>query len=120
MWAGISDTQLVKQSDLIVQATYLGSTSITLNKKKLQLGVLQIEDTLKGEQQEVILIHTTSTPKGFPQRSDTISFKVGQKGLWILQRSSQQGIYEIKIPQAFISESRLKDRLPQLLPFIEK
>lgn len=121
MWAGIPDTQLIQEADLIVTAHYVGATSIKIHNKNDYLGVLQVKETLKGTQQEVVFIRLIPpTPKGLPQRSDVINFKINQQGLWILQATTQQGIYRINTPQAFIPEQQLKTRLPQLLPLIKK
>ncbi len=120
MWFGIPDAQLIEEADLIVKAHYVGATSIKIHNKNDYLGVLQVEETLKGTQQELVFIHLTPpTPKNLPQRSDVINFKINQHGLWILQATTQQGIYRVSTPQAFIAEEQLKTRLPQLLPLIK-
>lgn len=119
MWMGVSDAQLIQQSALIVKANYVGATTITVNKQALRLGVLSVKSTLKGNPQEVIFIQLTVTPKGFPQRSDDINFSVNQKGLWMLQKTTLNGIYKVNTPQHFIPEQQLKTRLPLLLPLIK-
>ena len=120
MWAGIPDAQLVKQSDLIIKARYIGATTLKLNKEQLHLGVLKVKDILKGSKREVVLIRNTPTPSGSARRSDEITFQTGQYGLWFLEKSTQhEGIYEIKHPQRFIPEQQFKNRLPALLKLLD-
>ena len=119
MWAGIPDTQLVK-SPLIVKANYIGTTTLTLNKKQLQLGVLKVTETLKGNKQDVVLIRLRISPANSPRSSNEISFQLGQKGMWFLERDNQRkGVYEIKHPQRFIPEQQFKRRLPALLKLLD-
>ena len=119
MWAGLSDTQLVKSSNLIIKAKYEGLTNLTLNKEQLQLGVLKVIDTLKGNKQEIVLIRLRIPPANFPRSSNEISFQMGQKGMWFLKRDNQlEGIYEIKHPQRFIPEQQFKNRLPAILKLL--
>ena len=120
MWFAIPDAQLIKQASLIVKAQYIGATTITISKNTYRIGVLAIKETLKGKEQNVAFIRLTESPKGLPERSDRMNFSVNQSGLWILQQSTQQGIYTINTPQHFIAEQKLKNRLPQLLPLIKK
>jgi len=118
MWAGIPDTQLVK-SQLIVKASYIGTTTLTLNEEQLQLGVLKVTETLKGNKQDVVLIRLRISPANSPRRSDEISFQLDQKGIWFLERDNQrEGIYEIKHPQRFIPEQQFKSRLPTILKLL--
>ena len=118
MWAGIPDTQLVK-SPLIVKARYIGTTTLTLNKKQLQLGVLKITETLKGGKQDVVLIRLRISPANSPRNSNEISFQLNQKGMWFLERDNQRrGVYEIKHPLRFIPEQQFKNRLPSILKLL--
>ena len=118
MWAGIPDTQLVK-SPLIVKASYLGRTTLTLNKEQLQLGVLKVTETLKGNKQNVVLIRLRISPANSPRSSNEISFQLDQKGMWFLERDNKmEGIYEIKHPQRFIPEQQFKRRLPTILKLL--
>ncbi len=119
MWLAISDAQLVKNSPVIVKATYVGETNITVNNKRLYLGVLNIEKTFKGSIKNIVLIHVPEKSNRAP-RSDEINFNIGQKGLWFLQKSKQDGIYNANTPQSFIDMQSLKARLPDLLKLIQQ
>jgi len=120
MWARMTDAELIKQSSLIAKASYIGANTITLNKKKYRLGILKIEDTLKGEQQEVVFIRLPIIRKGLPQRSDEIHFTPDQKGLWFLEKFiEQEGIYIINRPDRFIPEEQFKNRLPALFKLLD-
>jgi len=119
MWAGIPDAQLVK-SPLIVKASYIGTTTLTLNKKQLQLGVLKVTETLKGNKQDVVLIRLRIPPANSPRNSNEISFQLGQKGMWFLEHDNQsKGVYDIKHPLRFIPEQQFKRRLPALLKLLD-
>ena len=119
MWLAVPDAQLVKNSPLIVKATYAGSTNITVGNKQLYLGVLNIEKTYKGSIKDVVLINIPLKGNRAP-RSDEINFNIGQKGLWLLQDSNQNGIYSVNNPQSFIDTQSLKSRLPNLLKLIQQ
>ena len=119
MWAGIPDEQLVK-SPLIVKATYIGSTTLTVNKEQLELGVLKVTDTIKGNKQEVVLIRIRIAAANAPRSSNEISFQLDQKGIWFLEPDvKREGIYEIKHPQRFIAETQYKNRLPALFKLLD-
>ena len=122
MWAGMTDAQLVKHSELVVQATYLDNTQIRINEtdKTLNIGVLHVTDTLKGNKQAIILLHLPALQDG-PRRSDEIFFRPGQKGLWFLNKAHQQnGLYKVEHPQRFIPEDRVKSRLESFRKLLEK
>ena len=120
MWANMPDSELVKYSDTIVKAHYIGSETIELDARNYHLGVLQIEDVLKGNDEEIIFIRIPSQPKGFPQRSDSLHLTKGQKGLWFLQKDPEQrGIYIINRPDRFIPKSQFKNRLPAILKLLD-
>jgi len=120
MWARMTDAELIKQSNIIIKATYIGSSTIRVNNKELHLGVLHIEETLKGNQQGVVFIRLGSTAKGFPKRSDEISFKLNQKGMWFLEKNiEQEGVYIINRLDRFIPEEQFKNRLPALFKLLD-
>lgn len=120
MWVWLTDAELVENSQLIVMATYIGRTEVTLEKggRVIYLGVLDVDDTLKGNRQEVVLLKLP-LPEGIPHKSDDIFFHSGQKGLWFLRKDSQQaGIYLIDNPQRFVPEKKDDNRIDSLLKLL--
>lgn len=120
MWAGMTDAELVGASPLIVMATYIGSTQVTLqeNGPALHLGVLEVNDTLKGNPQELVFLQLPAS-SGLLHKSDDIFFRPGQKGLWFLKKDGpHQGIYKIDHPQRFIPEQQLGNRIKPLLKLL--
>jgi len=120
MWVWLTDAELVENSQLIVMATYIGRTEVSpeMGGSVLYLGVLDVDDTLKGSRHEVVLIKLP-LPEGVPHKSDDIFFHAGQKGLWFLRKHSQQtGIYLIDNPQRFVPEKKLDSRIDSLLKLL--
>lgn len=116
----MTDAELVEGSQLIVMATYIGSTQITLKEggQTLHLGVLDVDDALKGNMQEVVFLQLPSA-SGQLHKSDDIFFRPGQKGLWFLKKDDrQQGIYKVDHPQRFIPEQQLGKRIAPLLKLL--
>ncbi len=100
-WAGMTDQELINQSDVIVKATFIGETIVSLPgmPKPSLLGVLKVEQVYKGESVDVILL-------SLPLRSPNVSVStdilhtVGQNGLWFLRLSDgSKGIYLADHPQ---------------------
>jgi hypothetical protein len=119
MWVRMTDADLVESSQLIVVATYTGRAEVTLEEdgKVIYRGVLDVDDTLKGDRQDVVYI-MLSLPEGMPHKSDDVYFLAGQKGLWFLRKDSQHtGIYQIDNPQHFIPE-RAKSRIDSLIKLL--
>lgn len=119
MWVRMTDADLVESSQLIVVATYTGRAEVTLEEggKVIYRGVLAVDDTLKGDRQDVVYI-MLSLPEGIPHKSDDIYFLAGQKGLWFLRKDSQrEGVHLIDNPQRFIPE-RASDRIDSLIKLL--
>ncbi len=122
MWAGMSDAELVEASSLIVNAVYIGGADVSLkvDGEILHLGVLDVENTLKGNQQEVIYIQLPRLA-GSMRKSDDIFFHRGQKGLWFLRKeAAKEGIYVIDHPQRFIPEEKVNSRMDLLRKLLAK
>ena len=119
MWVRMTDADLVENSQLIVVATYTGRAEVTLDEdgKVIYRGVLDVDDTLKGDRQDVVYI-MLSLPEGIPHKSDDMYFLAGQKGLWFLRRDSQHtGVYLIDNPQRFVPE-RASNRIDSLIKLL--
>lgn len=105
MWAKYTDAQLVQSSELIVIGEMIGQTQVTLTKEiKLNIGVLQVKEVLKGDKQKTSVVFLQLPTSGKMRSSTDISYKKGQKGLWFLRsRPETKGIYLADHPQRFIS-----------------
>jgi len=122
MWARMTDAELVESSQLIVMATYVGKADVALNVggEILHLGVLDVGNTLKGNQREVVFLQLPRS-EGILRKSDDIFFHPGQKGLWFLREVSQQeGIYVIDNPQRFVPKETVDNRMDSLLKLLTK
>jgi len=122
MWARMTDAELVESSQLIVMATYVGKADVALNVggEILHLGVLDVGNTLKGNQREVVFLQLPRL-EGVLRKSDDIFFHPGQKGLWFLREVSQQeGIYVIDNPQRFVPKETVDNRMDSLLKLLTK
>jgi len=115
MWVGMSDAELVKSSELIVTGSFIGNTSvyITADNKNLNLGVLKVENTFKGQKSDIVLIRLPYQHRpGSPQKSDDLFYKAGQSGLWFLKADSHnKGIYLADHPQRFVPAMQLESKL---------
>jgi len=114
IWAKkLSDTELIEQSDLIIAAELLGQTQVMINQVKLVLGVLKVEEVLKGDKNQTVLLLALPSPEG-PRKSDDIFYKKGQKGLWFLHErkaKGEAGIYLADGPQRFLPMKQAADRI---------
>lgn len=122
MWARMTDAELVESSQLIVMATYRGraDANLQIDGKIMQLGVLDVDKTLKGNQRKIIYLHLPQ-PEGFPHKSDDIFFHPGQKGLWFLREASpENAVYVIDHPQRFVPEDNVDIRLDSLNKLLTK
>jgi len=118
----MTDAELVESSQLIVMATYVGKADVALNVggEILHLGVLDVGNTLKGNQREVVFLQLPRS-EGILRKSDDIFFHPGQKGLWFLREVSQQeGIYVIDNPQRFVPKETVDNRMDSLLKLLTK
>ena len=113
MWEELTDSQLCAQSDVIVEAEYLGQTRVDVasTAKSVWLGVLKVEAVLKGDSRQSVILLAVPSPEG-PRSSSDIVFKSGQKGLWFLSARSadDSGIYAIDHPRRFVDAARVGDR----------
>ncbi len=108
MWARLTDAELIAKSDVIVMAELIGQTRVTLPPAQapVSLGVLQVEEVLKGDPHRSLLLLVLPSPKG-PQSSSDIFYRKGQRGLWFLRprKAGAVGLYLADHPQRFLSMS---------------
>ncbi len=117
MFARYSETELIKSSDLIVVGTLIGRTTLQLGTDtgQLSVGVIVIEDQLKGAQDESIaLLLLPSENKALV--SETIAYKIGQQGLWFLRPRDPvaRGLYVADHPQRFEPMEGIVERVADM------
>ena len=104
MFVRLSDAELIEQSELIVVGELIGRTSISVvqGDGTQTLGVIRIDETLKGEQGETIAF--LGLPGGKFLSSSELSYNDGQRGLWYLRlrNADEHGIYVADHPQRFV------------------
>lgn len=117
-WAGMTDQELIKQSDVIIKASFIGKTIVKfpgIPKKRL-LGILKIEHVYKGDPADVVLLSLPLRPSNVSVSTD-ISHAVGKNGLWFLRlHDESEGIYLTDHPQRFWSLDQQAKLLQLLSP----
>ncbi len=106
MWVKLSDTELVEKSDVVITAELIGQTQVDINQARFVVGVLKVEEVLKGDKGQTIILLALPSTEG-PRSSTDIFYKDGQKGLWLLRErkvKGESGIYLADHPQRFVSE----------------
>lgn len=100
-WAGMTEQELINQSEVIVKATLIGKTIVKfpgISKPSL-LGALKVDHVYKGKSQNVILLSLPLRPPNVSVSTD-ILHTVGQNGIWLLKLSEgAEGIYLADHPQ---------------------
>jgi hypothetical protein len=104
MWAPLSDTELLRSSDLIGLGQWLGQTRLQPGPQAeaLELGVLQFSEIWKGPS-GLRLALLRGRPDQAPRSSSDAVFQPGQQGLWLLTlQPGAQGLYRCEHPQRFL------------------
>ena len=106
MWARMTDSELVQQSDAIVIGEIIGQTEIVLAQPatKLTLAVIRVNEVLKGDRRATVMLLETPA-SGQPRSSSDILYRNGQNGVWFLRLRSKtdSGVYRADHPQRFQS-----------------
>jgi hypothetical protein len=93
MWAELSESSLIEQSELIVTGTLLARTLVSVPSAALELhlAVIQIDTVLKGDPSQ-----------------RTITYVSGQSGLWYLRirAANESGLFLADHPQRFVPTER--------------
>ena len=117
MFARYTEAQLIESSSLIVVGTLIGRTTLQLSADagQLNVGVIAIEDRLKGGQDDSIALLLLPA-EGAALASDTITYEVGQQGLWFLRSRDPdaRGLYVADHPQRFESMDGITERVADL------
>ena len=103
MWARLTDSELVQQSDAIVIGEIIGQTELALAQPavKLTLAVIRVNEVLKGDKRATVVL--LELPSGEVRSSSDISYRKGQSGVWFLRLRSKTdlGVYRADHPQRF-------------------
>jgi hypothetical protein len=121
MWVKLSDIELVKQSDVIITAELIGNTQVTINQAKTVIGILKVEEVLKGDKNQTVILLALPSHEG-PLKSDDIFYKTGQNGLWLLRErktKGESGIYLADHPQSFITMERAGGQIKSIQKILE-
>lgn len=116
MWVKLSDSELIEKSDVIITAELIGQTQVDINRVKLVIGVLKVEEVLKGDKNQAVTLLALPSTEG-PRSSTDILYKDGQKGLWFLREQKTEsgtGIYLADHPQRFLSIEHSGDKIKAL------
>jgi hypothetical protein len=101
MFARLTDEELVEKSEMIVVGELIGRELIGASPNARTLGVIRIEQTLKGAPTATIAF-LALPPAMALQKSDDIMHRDGQRGLWFLRAGSDRGVYVADHPQRFV------------------
>lgn len=103
MWARLTDSELVQQSDAIVIGEIIGQTELVLAPPaiKLTLAVIRVDEVLKGDKHANVVL--LELPAGELRSSSDIVYRRGQNGVWFLRLRSktERGVYGADHPQRF-------------------
>jgi len=117
MFVKLSDEELIEHSGLIVVGELIGRATIgAMQGEGTQLlGVIRVEETLKGEQ-DVTVAFLALIGGGLIRRSDQLSYRDGQHGLWYLRlrNADEPGIYVADHPQCFVPLDQAGEQIESL------
>lgn len=121
MWARMSTSELVERSEIVLYGELIGHTKIALQhgQGKLFLGVLQVEEILKGDKNQTVILLVLPSKNGLVRSTD-IFYKKGQKGLWFLRvRAGEEGVYLADHPQRFMPSGVAAKHLEEIRKIIK-
>lgn len=126
MWTQYSDAELFDSSEVIIKARLIGAAEVKLSAEQgsMVLGVLQVDQVLKGEQgTRVILL--ALPPRGGPVSSSDLIYREGQEGLWFLYQRLRgdkgiKGVYLADHPQRFVPAKDVDERLKTMRKLLDR
>ncbi len=114
MFVRLSEAELMAQSDVIIVGELIGHTeaAMTPGQPPAYLGVLRVEEVLKGAPGVDTLLLALPRPHRFARSTD-LHYQPGQRGLWYLRVRDprQQGIYAADHPQRFVPMAKAANQL---------
>ena len=130
IWAELTETQLIEESDLIVTGTMIGRTRLVVRSEKatsagsveLQVGVVQVETVFKGDPQQRVALLALPAPTPGIHNSDVMTYTAGQTGLWYfrLRSPGEIGIFLADHPQRFVTIEQAGDQLESLRNLVHR
>lgn len=113
MYARMSDTQLIKASDLIVLGTLSGFATKPdpAGSGQRLFGILNVDEAIKGGKGVGPVWLDVPQPGGLQSSSD-IAFSRGQSGLWFLRRlpgAAGRAVYAADHPQRFVPHPQAQE-----------
>jgi len=107
---------------MIVIGELIGQTRVQLatEGKKTRLGVLSVDDVVKGDSLQTVVLLVLPSSRG-PMVSSDIPLQIGQKGLWFLHPRSEDevGLYVVDHPQRFLPSDQIADRIGEIRRVLE-
>lgn len=107
MYAPLSESELA-QSDVIALGEYVGDAALRTDPgaPPMRLGVIRVDEVLKGRHADGVVLLEVESPMPV-RRSDTLTFRPGQKGLWYLKaKGGMPGVYLADHPLRFVPTDR--------------
>ena len=106
IWAELSESSLIEQSELIVTGTLLARTQVSIPSAALELNLalIQIDTVLKGDPSQRVALLVLPAPTPGIHSSGTITYVPGQAGLWYLRirAANERGLFLADHPQRFV------------------
>ena len=92
----------------------IGRASIGTAEGAQTLGVIRVEETLKGAQGVTVVF--LALPGRKISRSDDLSYQDGQHGLWYLRIRNEEkpGVYVADHPQCFVPLDKASEQIAAL------
>jgi hypothetical protein len=115
MFVGLSDSELVEQSDLIVVGELIGRARIGApGGRVMLLGVIKVDETLKGDRDLTVVF--IALPDRRLMSSSDVPYSDGQRGLWYLylRDVEEEGIFLADHPQRFMPIDEAAERIAAL------
>ncbi|MFK8068283.1 MAG: hypothetical protein AB8D52_08560 [Gammaproteobacteria bacterium] len=115
-WAAISAEELANDSALIVIGEMIEVKVAQAPEKdhKVSVGVIQIQEVLKGEyHSETLFLTMPYVGEGVVRSSSDVNFTTGQNGLWYLQAIGNNH-YSADRPDRFVKLDQAADQIQKL------
>lgn len=115
-WATITNEELEQQSELIVVGELIEEKLMIhpAYESEIKVGVIRYSEIFKGKVlSETILIKLPLLGPGLVLSSSDITFSVGQKGLWYLQKMEDE-LFFVERPDSFVPQEFAVERISDL------